>query len=120
MKRRFGLALGLLCFAASVSAIGASETVASEIAERQISNEETMAGDPPEQVWAATCGYCHGRPGLAPELRGRGLPEPVIIAFVRNGAPGMPPFHESELSDAEVDALAQWIRQAPAPVQEGQ
>lgn len=67
------------------------------------------------ELWRASCGYCHGGPMNAPELRGRNLPVAVTRQFVRNGAPGMPPFHPSALRDDELEALAQWIAAAPAP-----
>lgn len=66
-------------------------------------------------LWRASCGYCHGGPMNAPELRGRRLPTAVIRQFVRHGAPGMPPFHPSALSEQELEVLAQWIAAEPAP-----
>jgi mono/diheme cytochrome c family protein len=68
----------------------------------------------PEQIWGATCGYCHGA-GVAPELRGRKL-DPQATAFIaRNGLPGMPVFKPSEINDAELDQLAHWIALTPSP-----
>jgi mono/diheme cytochrome c family protein len=69
----------------------------------------------PEHIWASSCGYCHGGPMNAPQLHGRQLPEAVIIAVVRNGANGMPPFHASAITDDDLRALARWIHEAPAP-----
>lgn len=70
----------------------------------------------PEAIWRATCGYCHGSVPGAPELRGIGLPEEAIVTVARQGAPGMPVFHASEISDADLRALARWIAQQPTPV----
>ncbi|MDT0508543.1 cytochrome c [Novosphingobium sp. MMS21-SN21R] len=70
----------------------------------------------PEAIWRATCGYCHGSVPGAPELRGINLPEALIVTAARNGAPGMPAFHASEISDADLRALARWIARQPAPV----
>jgi mono/diheme cytochrome c family protein len=69
----------------------------------------------PEQIWRSSCGYCHGGAAGAPELRGLGLPPSVIEQFARQGAPGMPPFHESEISDADLKRLAEWISAQPKP-----
>lgn len=69
----------------------------------------------PEHLWSTTCGYCHGGPMRAPELRGRKLPEEVLVSFARNGAPGMPPFHPSAISDSDLRALSQWISSQPTP-----
>jgi mono/diheme cytochrome c family protein len=77
--------------------------------------QPTPSQDSPEHIWQATCSYCHAGPMKAPELRGRHLPEAVLISFARRGAAGMPPFHPSEISDAELRALAHWISTQPAP-----
>jgi len=69
----------------------------------------------PEHIWASSCGYCHGGPMNAPRLHGRQLPEAVVIALVRNGANGMPPFHASAIGGEDLRALARWIREAPDP-----
>lgn len=68
-----------------------------------------------EQIWRSSCGYCHGGAPGAPELRGAGLPPIVIMQVARQGAPGMPPFHQSEISDADLKQLAEWISTQPQP-----
>ena len=50
----------------------------------------------------------------APNLFGAGLPAAVFVEAVRNGAAGMPPFHPSALSDADLAALMTWIGRQPA------
>lgn len=70
----------------------------------------------PEAIWRATCGYCHGSVPGAPELRGIGLPEETVITAARHGAPGMPVFHASEISDADLRALARWIGRQHTPL----
>lgn len=74
--------------------------------------QESEQEKTPEQIWDASCGYCHSGPMQALVLHSRQLPESLIISFARNGANGMPPFHESELSDAELRALARWISES--------
>lgn len=61
-----------------------------------------------EKVYASTCGYCHGR-NVGPVILGRGLPAPAIEAMVRGGLNAMPAFRPSEISDAELAAVAAWI-----------
>ena len=68
----------------------------------------------PQQIWDASCGYCHGE-GVGPEIRGLRLPPAAIAATARNGAPGMPAFHPSEIDDRELAALARWISSAAVP-----
>ena len=62
----------------------------------------------PEHIWGATCGYCHAE-GVGPEIRGRGIDAGTLRTVVRQGLPGMPNFHPSEISDRELTALAAWI-----------
>lgn len=74
----------------------------------------------PEYLYARTCGYCHGH-NVAPIIRGRNLPAPVIAAMVRSGQGAMPAFKPTEITNAELQALAQWLSTAPAdPREHGQ
>ncbi|HTW38254.1 MAG TPA: cytochrome c [Steroidobacteraceae bacterium] len=69
------------------------------------------------ELWRRTCGYCHND-RVARELRGTGISAPLLISAVRSGPGGMPSFAPSEVSDAELEQLAQWIaaqRKPPAP-----
>lgn len=74
----------------------------------------------PEQIYGASCKYCHGHmvaPGVrvAPDLLGRKLDPEAIKGFVRNGPAGMLSFREADISNRELDALARWISESPAP-----
>jgi mono/diheme cytochrome c family protein len=71
----------------------------------------------PERIYATVCGYCHGR-NVGPVLLGRHLPPPTIKFVARNGQNGMPAFRPSEITPAELDALAKWISAAPASKEE--
>ncbi len=74
----------------------------------------------PEYLYARTCGYCHGH-NVGPVIRGRNLPAPVIAAMVRSGQGAMPAFKPTEITDTELQALAQWLSTAPAdPRERGQ
>jgi mono/diheme cytochrome c family protein len=70
-----------------------------------------------EKVYASSCGYCHGR-NVGPVILGRGLPAPAIEAIVRNGLNAMPAFRPSEISDAELAAVAAWVSVSAANLQE--
>jgi len=67
----------------------------------------------PDHIWASSCSYCHDT-GVGPRLRGA-RPDPKLVDLaVRNGLPGMPAFHPSEVSDKELAALGAWLqRQRP-------
>ena len=67
----------------------------------------------PAKTYASTCGYCHGT-NVGPILLGRHLPATYIRDVVRGGRNGMPAFRPSEVTPAELDALADWISKAPA------
>lgn len=74
----------------------------------------------PEKVYSSTCGYCHGT-NIGPIIRGRSLPAVAVSAMVRSGMNAMPAFRPSEISPAELAALAQWIEKSSAdPKEKGQ
>lgn len=80
----------------------------------------TSGPRPPEQVYASTCGYCHGH-NVGPIILGRKLPSEMVTAFVRKGQGAMPAFRQTEISDRELKALAEWIEASMAdPKEHGQ
>ena len=74
------------------------------------------AGRPPELVWNLTCKSCH-ESGAAPAILGMHLDAEQIKGIVRNGGLQMPPISDSQVSDAELDALADWVSAHDAPAQ---
>jgi len=72
---------------------------------------------PPETVYKQTCGYCHGA-NVGPVIRGRGLEPDAIKYMVRHGLNGMPAFRPTEISDAELAAVAEWIKASKADPKE--
>ena len=74
----------------------------------------------PEFLYDRACGYCHGH-NVGPLIRGRQLPAAVVAAIVRSGNGAMPAFRPTEITNAELTALAQWIEQSEAdPAEHGQ
>lgn len=74
----------------------------------------------PEQVYGAVCGYCHGR-NVGPVIRGRALPHEAIEYTVRHGQNAMPAFRPTEVTPAELKALALWVEKSSAdPKEKGQ
>lgn len=76
----------------------------------------------PEQVFADKCVYCHDARGWGTRSLARRTPEgqaqlldrqvlpAVLVQFaVRRGVGSMPQFTPTEISDAELDALAAWL-----------
>lgn len=74
----------------------------------------------PEIIYSKICGYCHGR-NVGPVIRGRALPVDAVKFIVRNGQNGMPAFRPTEITSAELGALATWISASKAdPMEKGQ
>lgn len=69
--------------------------------------------DDPAQMYAATCGGCHGA-GVGPHILGQALPEAYIAYVARNGLRAMPPFRPTDYTDGELASLAAWINAQPA------
>lgn len=64
-----------------------------------------------ERVYTRECSLCHprGEAGLAPAINNKPLPAFLIRFQIRHGLGAMPAFPESELSDAEVDAIIAYL-----------
>ena len=68
-----------------------------------------QGGRAPVAIWRSSCAYCHQGSKVAPPIPA-GIDPAALKPLVRNGSGAMPPFHRSEISDGELDALAEWIR----------
>jgi mono/diheme cytochrome c family protein len=71
----------------------------------------------PEVTYAKVCGYCHGR-NIGPIILGRKLDTDMIKSVARHGRNGMPAFRPTEVTNAELDALATWISTSPTRTEE--
>lgn len=71
----------------------------------------------PEVVYAKVCGYCHGK-NVGPIILGRKLDTDMIKSVTRHGRNGMPAFRPTEITNAELDALAVWISKSPISTKE--
>ncbi|MWV27153.1 c-type cytochrome [Aurantiacibacter rhizosphaerae] len=102
----------------ALSAVGSLCLGGVALASAQEAEEATPRA--PEQVYAETCGYCHGV-NVGPIIRGRNLPPVITKSFVRMGPNSMPAFRQTEITDEELDALATWLEQSEAdPEERGQ
>ena len=72
------------------------------------------AGRAPQLIWNTTCKSCH-ETGAAPAILGMHLPADRIKAVVRNGGLEMLPFSDDQVSDDELEALADWVSAHDAP-----
>lgn len=75
--------------------------------------------EPVEDPWAqSACAGCHGlnaEGASASALAGTPLPFSAFEAVVRDGAKGMPPFSESQLSDQTLQAMYTWLQAQTPP-----
>jgi mono/diheme cytochrome c family protein len=78
-------------------------------------------GELEQDLWTETgCGGCHGangEGGSAPGLTGQGIAYGQFQRVVREGAEGMPAYSTSQISDADLQRLFDWLQaqvQAPA------
>jgi mono/diheme cytochrome c family protein len=71
-------------------------------------------GDVGAAAYGRTCGYCHDMK-IGPTLRGREFDREAVKYFVRNGSRAMPAFRQSEISDAELDAIATLVASNKLP-----
>jgi mono/diheme cytochrome c family protein len=64
-----------------------------------------------ERVFDYQCAPCHpgGQAGVGPAINNKPLPEFLLRYQVRHGIGKMPAFDESEISEAELDALIAYI-----------
>ncbi len=60
------------------------------------------------QVYARTCAYCHDH-GVGPAIKGRELDPAAVRFMVRHGAFAMPAFRQTEISEAELDAVGKML-----------
>ncbi len=67
----------------------------------------------PAGTYARTCGYCHGV-NIGPVLLGKQYAADAIALMVRSGNGGMPAFRPTEITDADLKALAVWIEASSA------
>lgn len=65
------------------------------------------------EIYAKVCALCH-ETTVGPILRGRELDPLYIRLMVRNGSRAMPAFRASEIDDASLQQLAEYISKATA------
>jgi mono/diheme cytochrome c family protein len=87
---------GIFCFA--VYGLTASTASAQ-------SADEWQSG---QQIYENVCQYCHTN-DVGPVLTGRDFPALYFKLIARNGQNGMPAFKPTELSDKDLDKIAEYL-----------
>lgn len=67
----------------------------------------------PGELYGLVCAHCH-ETRIGPDLKGRTLPVATVKHFVRYGNRAMPAWRPSEISDQELQRLADWVHAMPA------
>lgn len=62
-----------------------------------------------KEVYEKTCAYCHEK-GIGPKIKGQGWPPAYIINTVRSGRSAMPAFRRTEIDDAALAKVAEYIK----------
>jgi mono/diheme cytochrome c family protein len=118
----FALVLAAPLFAQTSAAVSSAQTSAavSSAVPSGTPLGQPLAQRSPTKTYASVCAYCHGH-NVGPIILGRHLAGDTIRTMVREGRNGMPAFRPSEISPAELDALAVWISKAPGnPMEHGE
>lgn len=89
-------------------AAGSVESARVKLSAKEEVGAESERVRSPELIYKSTCGYCHGAL-VAPPILGQNYPKDFIADRVRNGYNAMLAFRPSEISDAELSALADYI-----------
>jgi len=67
-----------------------------------------------QNFYQKVCAKCH-EAGIGPVLLGRGLPPEAFQYFVRHGSGPMPAFRVTDIDDATLKELAQYLSTSKAP-----
>ena len=111
MSRKIGFLVPTVILVAGAAGAAASQgTVA-------LVNQDARPGNGPEGTYSRTCGYCHGA-NVGPAILGLHLPPELIRSAVRTGPGAMPAFRQTEISDADLERLSEWISDSPAETHE--
>jgi 4-cresol dehydrogenase (hydroxylating) cytochrome subunit len=62
-----------------------------------------------QEAYSKVCGFCHER-GIGPVIKGTGKSPDLIRMVVRGGNRAMPAFRQSEIDDATLNKIADYIR----------
>lgn len=97
-----------------VMAVDASEAAFYSVALPEANGRGLVALQPPlvrgEQIFASFCSACHGARGELGVVQSRRTTIEALAAFVRNPTGAMPKLYPAPLDDAEVSAVATYVR----------
>ncbi len=95
---------GQLAFAAVLSALSLTAMAAD-------TTQKVGAG---QHYYQQICAKCH-EAGVGPVIKGRGFPAMTYVVIARNGMNAMPAFRATDIDDATLLALGEYLAQTPVP-----
>jgi mono/diheme cytochrome c family protein len=103
------VAAGLIC-ATGYAAQNAQNSPA------EPANNAQVAGHwkDPDEVYEKICKHCHDT-GIGPELKGKKYSAQLTFAMVRVGPGAMPAFRQTDIDDAMLKKLGEWLQKSEAP-----
>jgi len=69
---------------------------------------------PGQRFYEKTCAKCH-EAGIGPVIKGRGFPPATYMIIARNGMNAMPAFRVTDIDDATLQDLAEYLSKTKAP-----
>ena len=75
---------------------------------------ESQSIGPGQRFYEKTCAKCH-EAGVGPNLKGRGFPAATYVIIARNGMSAMPAFRVTDIDDATLQNLGEYLSQTTAP-----
>lgn len=69
---------------------------------------------PGQHFYEQTCAKCH-EAGVGPIIKGRGFPPATYMIIARNGMNAMPAFRVTDIDDATLEDLANYLSKTEAP-----
>ena len=69
---------------------------------------------PGQRFYEKTCAKCH-EAGVGPVIKGRGFPAATYVVIARNGMNAMPAFRVTDIDDATLQDLAEYLSKTEAP-----
>lgn len=69
---------------------------------------------PGQRFYEKTCAKCH-EAGVGPVIKGRGFPPATYMIIARNGMNAMPAFRVTDIDDATLEDLANYLSKTEAP-----
>lgn len=99
--------------AAALRAAGTAVLLTLGLAAAAAAADPAPTNDKGRRFYEKVCARCH-EAGIGPVLLGRGLPPAMFTTIARAGLNGMPAFRVSDVDDATLQAVADYLATSKA------